>query len=152
MTMAALGASRVVATEATGSAFDALCASIARNQDCWRRDAAHETAPRCEPTLCPLNWGKDEEARLLNDGSAFDVVVCADLIYSRALHTPLLRTLSSVITPNATTVVIALERRSDCEESFLHALSREMDMQVCHVYGPDDAAVEIHVARHRTLQ
>ena len=116
MGLAAKGA-LVVATEVE-PALSALRRSVARNRACWAKAGG-----RAALEVCELRWG-ETEGEPLNE--AFDVVVGADLLYSRELRAPLLRTLQRVVGP-CTTVVLALEVRGD-ELAFLSQAASQLAM------------------------
>ena len=121
----------VVATE---PALSALRRSVARNRVCWAK--AGDTAA---VEVCELTWGETEGEPF---DEAFDVVVGTDLLYSRELRAPLLRTLQRVVGPR-TTVVLALEARGD-ELAFLSQAASQLGMAARCAYGPDERGVEIH--------
>ena len=121
--LAAKGA-LVVATEVE-PALSALRRSVERNRACWAKAGG-----RAAVEVCELRWG-ETEGELFNE--AFDVVVGADLLYSRALRAPLLRTLQRAVGPS-TTVVLALEARGD-ELAFLSQAASQLAVAARCVYG-----------------
>ena len=114
LTVAALGAREVVATE-TEPALHALRASIARNSHSRSHDRISVTE---------LTWGVGAEGAALGS-IRFDAVMGTDLLYAPSLHAPLLATLGRVVTPNATTLILAYETRGG-EEAFFEAAEREL--------------------------
>ena len=131
--LAAKGA-LVVATEVE-PALSALRQSVARNRQCWAKAGGTAAVEVCE-----LRWGETGGEPF---HEAFDVVVGTDLLYSRELRAPLLRTLQRVVGPR-TTVVLALEARGD-ELAFLSQAASQLGMAARCAYGPDERGVEIHV-------
>ena len=114
LTVAALGAREVVATE-TEAALHALRASIARNSHSRSHDHI---------SVAELTWGVGAEVAALGSID-FDVVVGSDLLYAPSLHAPLLATLDRVVTPKATTLILAYETRG-FEMAFFEAAEREL--------------------------
>ena len=133
--LAAKGA-LVVATEVE-PALSALRRSVARNRACWAKAGGSAAVE-----VRKLRWGETEGLTEPFD-EAFDVVVGTDLLYSRELRAPLLRTLHRVVGPR-TTVVLALEARGD-ELAFLSQAASQLGMAARCAYGPDERGVEIHV-------
>ena len=108
--LAAQGAT-VVATEVE-PALSALRRSVARNCACWEG--------RGVVIVEELRWdGEEEWPASVAGGGPFDVVVGADLLYSRALRPPLLSTLRRVPMRHETAVVLAYEARGDEARSCL---------------------------------
>ena len=133
--LAAKGA-LVVATEVE-PALSALRRSVARNRACWAKAGGSAAVE-----VRKLRWGETEGLTEPFD-EAFDVVVGTDLLYSRELRAPLLRTLHRVVGPR-TTVVLALEARGD-ELAFLSQAASQLGMAARCAHGPDERGVEIHV-------
>ena len=133
---AAHGAKEVVATELQGPALDALQQSALANAT---------VASASLLRVVELEWGERKEAQTLGT-EPFDVVICADLIYNRELHAPLLRTLEAVITQGVTTLLLVFERRGHEVDAFLTSSEIAFGAPLKHardVVGPDERNVEI---------
>jgi predicted nicotinamide N-methyase len=128
LTAAALGG-EVVATEIE-PALTALRSSIARNGHS-RGHANVVTHEWC--------WGSAPSF-----STAFDVVLGTDLLYSPALHAPLLEALRHVCTPGHTTILLAYEERAG-EHGFFDAAERELGV-VGEVHALDEP-VRLFVGR-----
>ena len=129
MTLEALGAQRVVATEIS-PALQWLQKSIQRNGS--------------SVEVAELLWGDDDAADMLcRQSGPFDLVLAVDCIYSSALHAPLMRTLRRVLTPGVSTLLLTAEGRNDQEQAFVQQISDEHGMEVKCVAGPDEGGLEV---------
>ena len=127
----------VVATELRGPALEALEHSIVLN--------AEDGANRARVRVVDLEWGVGTTQQLEME-EPWDVVVCADCIYNRDLHAPLLKTLVHLMTRDRTTLLLAFERRGSEVDAFLESAERELGPGLRHAHsiiGPDERGVEI---------
>jgi predicted nicotinamide N-methyase len=155
MTLAALGARQVLATDIE-PALSALSASLERNRHLgleavralelrWGPRSSTTTAAAAAAAAA-AGAAQDGDNGSGVFGTVFDIVLCADLIYSRDLHAPLLETLRRFVTPGVTAVILTSEGRGN-EVAFLNAASRELKLRGERILGPDDDGFEVHCLR-----
>ena len=133
---AALGATKVVATELPGVALDALQQSILQNVE--------RSGLKVPIEVFGLKWGLGQEGYLTS--IAWDLVLCSDLIYSPELQRPLLRSLRHVVIPGHTKVLVAFERRG-LEDDFFSAAHEQVGLEPLTITSAADDAlgVEFHL-------
>lgn len=140
MTLASLGASRIVLTEIE-PALTSLRASLERNRAHWEGCSGHVHTE-------PLRWGQPCAPLLARHGHP-DILLCCDTLYARAARPMLLDSIEELlpVAPRPATLVVAFESRGGDEDGFLCASARRLGLSGGRVYGPDELSIEIHVFR-----